>query len=166
MPSLLTSKGFNLVHSLQYSFLMSIALPLGPALFFSFADRIERKWSLVGASGVAALFGLGFANQTGTAGLVVFGFCMNLSLTVLTYSFQTYQSELYPTEVRARAIGFVYSWSRLSAIFSGFIVAFCLREFGATGVFYMITGCMVFVMLLIGIMGPRTKGLALEDINR
>jgi MFS transporter, putative metabolite:H+ symporter len=166
VPSLLTSKGIGLVHSLQYSFLMSIALPLGPALFFFFADRIERKWSLVGASGVAAAFGLAFANQTGTAGLIVFGFCMNLALTVLTYSFQTYQSELYPTEVRARAIGFVYSWSRLSAIFSGFIVAFCLREFGATGVFYMITGCMVFVMLLIGIMGPRTKGLALEDINR
>jgi MFS transporter, putative metabolite:H+ symporter len=166
VPSLLTSKGIGLVHSLQYSFLMSTALPLGPALFFFFADRIERKWSLVGASGVAAAFGLAFANQTGTAGLIVFGFCMNLALTVLTYSFQTYQSELYPTEVRARAIGFVYSWSRLSAIFSGFIVAFCLREFGATGVFYMITGCMVFVMLLIGIMGPRTKGLALEDINR
>jgi putative MFS transporter len=166
VPSLLTSKGIGLVHSLQYSFLMSIALPLGPALFFFFADRIERKWSLVGASGVAAAFGLAFANQTGTVGLIVFGFCMNLALTVLTYSFQTYQSELYPTEVRARAIGFVYSWSRLSAIFSGFIVAFCLREFGATGVFYMITGCMVFVMLLIGIMGPRTKGLALEDINR
>lgn len=166
VPSLLTSKGFNLVHSLQYSFLMSIALPLGPALFFWFADKIERKWSLVAASGAAAAFGLAFANQTGTGGLIVFGFCMNLALTILTYSFQTYQSELYPTEVRARAIGFVYSWSRLSAIFSGFIVAFCLREFGATGVFYMITGCMVFVMLLIGIMGPRTKGLALEDINR
>jgi putative MFS transporter len=166
VPSLLTSKGFNLVHSLQYSFLMSIALPLGPALFFGLADKIERKWSLVGAAGVAAAFGLAFANQTGTVGLVIFGFCMNLALTVMSYSFQTYQSELYPTEVRARAIGFVYSWSRLSAIFSGFIVAFCLREFGATGVFYMITGCMVFVMLLIGIMGPRTKGLALEDINR
>lgn len=166
VPSLLTSKGIGLVHSLQYSFLMSIALPLGPALFFVFADRVERKWSLVGASGMAAAFGLAFATQTSSLALIVFGFCMNLSLGVITYSFQTYQSELYPTEVRARAVGFVYSWSRLSAIFSGFMVAFCLREFGATGVFYMITGCMMFVMLLIGTMGPRTKGLALEDINR
>jgi MFS transporter, putative metabolite:H+ symporter len=73
---------------------------------------------------------------------------------------------LYPTEIRARAIGFVYSWSRLSAIFSGFLVAFFLRDFGANGVFVMISSCMVFVMLLIGIMGPATKGLALEDINR
>lgn len=166
IPSLLTSKGINLVHSLQYSFLMSIALPLGPAVFFYFADKVERKWSLVGSSGAIALFGLAFAQQTGSVGLIVFGFCMNLALTVMTYSFQTYQSELYPTEIRARAIGFVYSWSRLSAIFSGFLVAFFLRDFGANGVFIMISSCMVFVMLLIGIMGPATKGLALEDINR
>ncbi|WP_245964679.1 MFS transporter [Trinickia dinghuensis] len=166
IPSLLASKGFGLVHSLQYSFMMSIALPFGPALFFYFADKVERKWSLVGAAGAAAAFGLLFANQTGAAGLIAFGLFMNLSLTIMSYSFQTYQSELYPTEIRARAIGFVYSWSRLSAIFSGFVVAFFLRDFGASGVFYMITGCMVLVMLLIGIMGPSTKGLALEDINR
>jgi putative MFS transporter len=145
---------------------MSIALPFGPAVFFYFADKVERKWSLVGAAGAAAAFGLLFANQTGATGLIAFGLFMNLSLTIMSYSFQTYQSELYPTEIRARAIGFVYSWSRLSAIFSGFVVAFFLRDFGATGVFYMITGCMVFVMLVIGIMGPSTKGLALEDINR
>lgn len=166
IPSLLISKGVGLVHSLQYSFLMSIALPLGPAVFFCFADKVERKWSLVGSSGAIAAFGLLFAHQTGSAGLIGFGFCMNLALTIMTYSFQTYQSELYPTEIRARAIGFVYSWSRLSAIFSGFLVAFFLRDFGATGVFYVISGCMVFVMLLIGVMGPATKGLALEDINR
>lgn len=166
IPSLLTSKGVGLVNSLQYSFMMSIALPLGPAVFFYFADKVERKWSLVGSAGAIAVFGLLFANQTGSAGLIVFGFCMNLSLTIMTYSFQTYQSELYPTEIRARAIGFVYSWSRLSAIFSGFLVSFFLRDFGANGVFYMISGCMAFVMFLIGVMGPATKGLALEDINR
>lgn len=166
IPSLLTSKGISLIHSLQYSFLMSIALPLGPALFFAFADKVERKWSLVGSCGAIAVFGLLFSGQSGSVGLVVFGLCMNLSLTVMTYSFQTYQSELYPTEIRARAIGFVYSWSRLSAIFSGFLVAFFLKGFGATGVFYMISGCMVFVMLLIATMGPATNGRALEDINR
>lgn len=166
IPSLLTSKGISLIHSLQYSFLMSIALPLGPALFFAFADKVERKWSLVGSCGAIAVFGLLFSGQSSSVGLVVFGLCMNLSLTVMTYSFQTYQSELYPTEIRARAIGFVYSWSRLSAIFSGFLVAFFLKGFGATGVFYMISGCMVFVMLLIATMGPATNGRALEDINR
>jgi putative MFS transporter len=166
IPSLLTSKGISLVHSLQYSFLMSIALPLGPTLFFFFADKVERKWSLVASSGAIAAFGLAFAHQTESAGLILFGFLMNLALTIMTYSFQTYQSELYPTEIRARAIGFVYSWSRLSAIFSGFLVAFFLRGFGANGVFVMISACMLFVMLLIGVMGPATKGLALEDINR
>ncbi|MGI4860572.1 MAG: MFS transporter, partial [Janthinobacterium lividum] len=130
IPSLLSAKGFSLVHSLQYSFLMSVALPLGPLLFLYFADRVERKWSLVAACGAIALLGMVLAAQTTAPGIVVFGFFLNLTLPVMTYSFQAYQSELYPTEVRARAIGFVYSWSRLSAIFSGFLVAFFLRDFG------------------------------------
>ena len=166
VPTLLANKGFSLVHSLQYSFLMSIALPLGPLLFMYFADKVERKWSLVVSCAAISVLGLILATQHSATGVIVFGFFLNLALPIMTYSFQTYQAELFPTDIRARAIGFVYSWSRLSAIFSGFIVAFFLRDFGTTGVFILISSCMVFVMLLIGIMGPRTNGLAVEDISR
>ncbi|MCY0386076.1 MFS transporter [Robbsia sp. Bb-Pol-6] len=165
IPSLLSAKGFSLVHSLQYSFLMSVALPLGPLLFLYFADKVERKWSLVAACGAIALLGMVLAAQTTAPGVVVFGFFLNLTLPIMTYSFQAYQSELYPTEVRARAIGFVYSWSRLSAIFSGFLVAFFLRDFGTHGVFVMISSSMVLSMLLIGVLGPNTRGRSLEEID-
>lgn len=165
IPTLLASKGFNLVHSLQYSFLMTLALPIGPLLFFYFADRIERKWTLVWVSAAIAILGLLFAHQTQTPGLVTFGLLMNLVLPILSYAFQVYQSELYPTEVRARAVGFVYSWSRLSSMFIGFLIAYVLHNYGVNAVFYVICTAMVLIMLLIGIMGPRTNGLALEDIN-
>ena len=62
--------------------------------------------------------------------------------------------------MRARAVGFVYSWSRFSTIFSGFFVAFFLRNFGVPGVF-------VFVILSIAIsFGPRTNRRSLEEIAR
>jgi len=41
-----------------------------------------------------------------------------------------------------------------------------LKEFGTTGVFVFIAGAMMIVMASIGLMGPRTKGRALEAISR
>jgi putative MFS transporter len=71
---------------------------------------------------------------------------------------------VFPTRVRAQAVGFVYSWSRLSAIFTSFLVGFFLRDFGVSGVFAFIAVSMLAVVLSIGILGPRTRGLSLEDI--
>jgi len=83
----------------------------------------------------------------------------------MSFAFHAYQSELFPTRVRAQAVGFVYSWSRLSAIFSSFLIAFFLRDFGVMGVFTFIAVSMLAVVLSIGIFGPRTRGLALEQIS-
>jgi len=80
-------------------------------------------------------------------------------------SFHAYQQELFPTGIRARAAGFVYSWSRLSVIFSSFIIAFILEDFGALGVFVFIAAAMAIVMATIGFFGPRTTNLALEKIS-
>jgi MFS transporter, putative metabolite:H+ symporter len=62
------------------------------------------------------------------------------------------------------AIGFVYSWSRLSAALSGPIVAFLLHLGGVNAVFSFIALAMAIVVVAIGGFGPRTRGLALEAI--
>jgi putative MFS transporter len=51
-------------------------------------------------------------------------------------------------------------------MFSAFVIAAILRSFGPAGVFVFIAGCMGIVALVIGIFGPRTKGLPLEHISR
>jgi MFS transporter, putative metabolite:H+ symporter len=55
------------------------------------------------------------------------------SNTILAYSLHAYQSELYPTRIRARAVGFTYYWSCFSTIFVGFFVAFFLQSYGSSG---------------------------------
>jgi putative MFS transporter len=79
--------------------------------------------------------------------------------------FHTYQVELYPTRIRGKAVGFVYSWSRFSGIFVGFVIAALLKDFGTVGVFAFIAGSMVIVALAIGIMGPRTSRISLEVLS-
>jgi putative MFS transporter len=84
----------------------------------------------------------------------------------MSFSFHAYQAELYPTRIRALAVGFVYSWSRLSVIFSSFMIAFFLDRFGVSGVFAFIAGSMGVVMLSVGLFGPKTSNRALEAISQ
>jgi MFS transporter, putative metabolite:H+ symporter len=165
VPALLTSQGVSFIKSLQYSFVIAIVYPMTPLLCAFIADRIERKWMIViGATGTA-VFGLLFAQQSAAAQLVLFGALVTVSNIVLSYSYHAYQTELYPTRIRARAVGFVYSFSRLATVLSGFAIAIALRDFGTTGVFVYIASCMLVVVIAVGAFGPRTRGLTLEEAS-
>ena len=164
VPTLIAQKGINLHGSLLYSFLIAIANPIGPVLAFRIADRVERKWLVVLAAGGIGLFGIGFAAAPSAALIVVCGVLVTLSGNIFSFAFHAYQSELFPTRIRARAVGFVYSWSRLSAVFASFLIGFFLKEGGVPAVFGLIAVAMAAVMLSIGLFGPRTSGRQLEAI--
>jgi putative MFS transporter len=61
-------------------------------------------------------------------------------------------------------VGFVYSWSRASVVLSSFIIAWLLRVHGTSGVFVFIAACMIAVALVVGIGGPRTRNIRLEQV--
>jgi putative MFS transporter len=163
VPTLLTSQGVGFVKSLQYSFAIAIVYPITPFLCTLIADRIERKVLIIAGALGTAVFGLIFAQQSNPVQLVMFGVLVTISNIVLSFSYHAYQTELFPTRVRARAVGFVYSFSRVATILSGFAIAVALRDFGTRGVFVFIASCMMIVVISVGIFGPRTKGLTLEE---
>jgi MFS transporter, putative metabolite:H+ symporter len=166
VPTLIARQtGINLQASLLYSFIIAIANPFGPALAILFADRCERKWQLVGSAIGIGVFGVIFAQQTAMVPLVILGVLITLANNILSYSFHGYQSELFPTRIRARAVGFTYSFSRISTVFASFIIAFFLQKAGSQGVFGLIAVAMTIVVLSIGIFGPRTRDLELEQIS-
>ncbi len=166
VPTFLIKRGIPVVNSLEYTFLIAIAAPLGPLLAYRLADRWERKWQIVAAALAVAVFGMLFGHMTIAPLLIALGILLTMANNILSFSFHAYQAELYPTRIRALAIGFVYSWSRLSGVFSAFAIAFFLDHFGVAGVFTFIAGCMAMVMLSIGLFGPRTSRLALETISK
>ena len=166
VPTLIAQQtGINLGASLLYSFIIAIASPFGPLLAMSFADKVERKWQLVGAAIGVGGFGLLFSMQSAMAPLVVCGVLITLCNNILSNTFHGYQTELFPTRVRARAVGFTYSFSRISTVFASFIIGFFLQTAGTTGVFGLIAFAMLMVVLSIGIFGPRTNDRELEAIS-
>jgi putative MFS transporter len=166
VPTLLIEQGISITKSLEYTFVIAIAAPFGPLLAASLGDRFERKWLLVWAAFAVAVFGVLFGQTTATMSLIALGVALTLSNNVLSFAFHGYQPELYPTRIRAMAVGFVYSWSRLSVVFSAFLIAYTLREFGVAGVFTLIAGSMAIVMLAIGLLGPKTRNLSLDTISK
>ncbi len=167
LPTLLVSQGITLSKTLSYGVLVALIPPLAPLVFYLVTDRAERKWLIVVGALSAAIFGLMMSTMRQDSSLVVFaliGGGIAASSSLMSLSYHTYQSEVFPTPIRARAVGFVYSFSRLSAIFSSFLIAFILDHSGTLGVFAFISAAMVIVALVIGMLGPRTRGLALEDI--
>ncbi|TCK84142.1 putative MFS transporter [Paraburkholderia sp. BL9I2N2] len=166
VPTLLMKQGITVTHSLMYSSIIALAAPIGPLIGLLIADRFERKTVIVFMSVVNVVCGLLFSQFRDTSLLVAMGVCLTLSGNIISYTYHAYQTELYPTRIRARAVGFVYSWSRLSAIFSAFVIADILKHFGVSGVFVFIAGAMAVVMLSIGILGPRTRNVGLEELSR
>jgi MFS transporter, putative metabolite:H+ symporter len=166
VPTLLIAKGIQVTRSLEYTFVIAFAYSIFAAINLAFADRIERKWQIVMAALGIALCGLAFSLQTSPLALIALGACQTMLITWISIAVHAYMAEIYPTRIRARAVGFVYSWSRFAAIFTGFIVAYVLKTDGVTGVFVVVAGAMVVVALAIGLFGPRTNQLALEEISR
>ena len=162
VPALLVEKGITVTKSLQYSFIIAFAYPIAPLLAASFADRLERKWIICGAAAAIAVFGMAFSQFTVPALLIACGVLITASNMTLSYAYHAYQTEVFPTAVRARAAGLVYSMSRVAATFSGFIVAWTLREAGVAGVFGLITAAMVVVIVAIAVWGPNVRGRPLD----
>jgi putative MFS transporter len=166
VPTLLIAKGIHVTTSLEYAFIIALANPVGPLLGLLVADRMERKWQLVMAGACVAVFMLLFAVQDQVVLVILLGVLVTLANNWISFATHNYQSELYPTRVRARAVGFVYSWSRLSAALAGLLIGFFLRQGGTLGVAFFIGAAMVVMVVTIGGFGPATRGRTLEQISR
>jgi MFS transporter, putative metabolite:H+ symporter len=162
VPTLLLEKGITVTRSLQYSFIIAFAYPIAPLLAASFADRLERKWIICGACVAIIAFGMAFSQFTEPALLILSGVLLTAANMTMSYAYHAYQTEVFPTAIRARASGLVYSMSRISATFSGFIVAYMLRVAGVNGVFGLITSAMILVIIVVAAFGPNVRGKPLD----
>jgi MFS transporter, putative metabolite:H+ symporter len=166
VPVLLYSKGITITHSLLYTMVIAITTPLGAIGAMACAERIQRKWQLVGCALVVAIAGVMFGMVREPALILVFGSAVTIANNWLIGIFHTYQAELYPTRIRARAVGFVFSWSRFSSIFVGFWVAALLKHYGVPAVFVLISSAMFVIVVAVGALGPKTNGVRLEELSQ
>jgi putative MFS transporter len=164
-PTFLLKRGVSLLHSLEYTLLIAMVSPLGPLLAAWTSDRFERKWTIVILALLVAGFGLGFGNSVAPAPVIAFGALLTLANYWFSAAFHAYQSELFPTRLRATGVGFTYSWSRLSAAFTSLLIGAVLVH-GVPVVFALLAAAMILVAGIVGFLGPRTNAMVLEELSR
>lgn len=165
VPVLLVNEGIETTKSLLYVLLMAVLNPIGSTIAMRYADTFQRKWQIVILALTIAVCGLMWAQQRTAVGIVLLGAVITLANSWFSCALHTYQAELYPTRIRAQAVGFVYSWSRFTSIFVGFLIAQVLHSYGTLGVFAIIATAMLIVAIVVGIFGPKSNRIQLEVLS-
>jgi putative MFS transporter len=163
-PTFLLAQGQGLADSLSYGFLIALVSPIGPLIGLWSTERIERKHALVALALAMAASGLAFPFASGALEIVATGGILTLFSYWFSAVLHAYQTEIFPTRIRATAVGFTYSLSRLSVIASTFVIA-ALLPHGTLPVFVFMAAAMVGVAVVVGLFGPRTNARALEELS-
>lgn len=163
--TLVMAKGFSLVHSLFYTFLMAILTPVGGVAAFLTLEHIERKWAVVFTALAVAVCGLAFGFASTATLVVISGSLMTFFNNWFSTSFHTYHTEIFPTRARATGAGFTYAWSRLSSVFTSYLIGALLATTGEVGVFVVIAVAMVIAALAVVVVGPVVNRIAVEAIS-
>ena len=77
-----------------------------------------------------------------------------------------YPNELFPTEVRATAVGISISISRIGTIAGTFGTPIILSNFGVGPTMLIAAGLVILGLVLSIIMAPETKDMTLEETSR
>ena len=98
--------------------------------------------------------------------IVVAGFLLTSVSNVFSNAFHIYQAEIFPTAIRSTATGVCYSLSRATSAVLPFVAVPALAAFGPVAVFSGSAALTILLCLDVGLLGPRSTGLKLEEVQR
>jgi MFS transporter, putative metabolite:H+ symporter len=126
-----------------------------------------RKPAIIGASLMAILFGGIYPFIRDPALLPLVGFFLLVSIYILVaLLFAIYIPELFPADVRMRAVGLCNTLGRTATIFTPFLVVFLFRMHGAKGVVILMNGLLVVqILLVVHSYGIEPRMRRLEEIQ-
>ena len=133
----------------------------GYASFGFIADRVGRKRSfflyLMSAAALVPIYAI----ARNPILILVLGAMVAFFGTGFFSGSGIVGSELFPTRLRARALGFTYNGARALSSMAPFIIGTVGQEHGLSGAFYLCSGGFL-VSGLLSILLPETKGKELE----
>lgn len=162
-PLVLASKGYTVTSSLGYAALAFCGYPIGALLAVPIVERMERKYLIIVSVVAIAVLGIVFGSATNTVVIVSAGFLLTVASNVFSNAYHVYQAEIFPTRVRSTAVGMCYSLSRAVSAVLPFVAVAALDGFGPVGVFGGAAVVMAVLCLDVGLFGPRSTGLSLEE---
>jgi len=150
----LVHRGYDVTSSLLFVACSFLGYPVGSILAIPLLRRYERKYLLMYTIAAIAVCGLLFATVSSTILIITFGFLTTAVSNVFSNVYHVYQAEIFPTDVRATAVGWTYSLSRLSSGALPFILIPVLDAFGAVAMFTVVLVALIITFTAIAVAGP------------
>jgi MFS family permease len=154
-------RGFGLMASLGWVFFMGPGKWLGYTLFGFAADTFGRRKSYVFYLMVAALLVPLFGSVTDFTWLLLLGPFVAFFGTGFFSGFSAIAAELFPTQIRATAMGITYNVGRGFSAAAPYVVGWVADSFGFQPAFMVLAGAF-FLASLLALALPETKGKQLE----
>jgi MFS family permease len=155
-------RGLDVTQTMAWLIVMGVGKWLGYALFGFSADSFGRRVSYVTylliAAALVPLYGLA---RTPTA-LLLLGPFVAFFGTGFFSGFSAVAAELFPTEVRATAMGLSYNIGRGLSAAAPAIVGILATRFGFRAAFFFLAGAFL-VAALLALALPETKGRSLDS---
>ncbi len=164
LPTILVQRGFPLTQILVFLFVQAVAAFVGYTACGFLIDRYGRRPVLFLYYFVGAFFHLWFAEASGI--WIYFAIAAVGWVNPGVYgSNGIYVSELYPTHLRATAVGWFFGIGRIGSFLAPTVVGFML-QYGA-GAYVLHTFAFTFLIAAIALwfVGVETKGKVLEQIT-
>jgi MFS transporter, putative metabolite:H+ symporter len=161
----LVSRGYDVTSSLLFTAVSFIGYPLGSLVSIPLLKRFERKYLIMVMVGVMAVCGVLFATVSAPAMIILFGLLTTAASNVFSNIYHVYQAEIVPSDVRATAVGWTYSVSRLSSAALPFVLIPVLNHYGAAAMFTVVLVALAAAVAVLVPFGPRTTGRSLDEIN-
>ena len=168
LPQFFLRQGLTITNSLAYTLVLSAASLIGCAIGAYTADFIGRRWTIIGASIAAIVFGWFYARfnaASDPAAVLSVGFVLIVAIYVLTaVLFGVYTPELFPTEIRLRANGICNTIGRGATVVSPFVVGFLMVHYHLPGVLWLMIALLVVQIMLVFAWGVEPRNRTLEDV--
>lgn len=161
LPEAQGGRGLGIVTSLVWVFFMAPGKWLGYTLFGFAADKFGRRISYVVYLIVAAALVPVFGMTKSLTWLYVLGPLVGFFGTGFFSGFSAIASELFPTEIRATAMGISYNIGRGFSAIAPFVVGAVATKYSFYAAFLVLAAAF-FLGAVLALTLPETKGKQLD----
>lgn len=160
LPVAQGGRGLGLMATTTWLLVMGVGKWFGYASYGVFADHFGRRRAYSAYLLIAALLVPLYGSTTDASLLLILGPLVAFFGTGYFSGFGTIASELFPTEIRATAMGLTYNIGRGFSAAAPFIVGSLAQTYGL-GPAFLLQGGAFLLAALLALFLPETKGRAL-----
>jgi len=163
LPTILSTEGRSIMNSFRYSIVIYSAVIPGYVLGGYVVEWLDRKYAIFLSFVAIAAFGTLFGHSRSPAEIMTFAGATVFFISLGSTAIYTYTPELYPTEIRATAMGIASAWGRVGAVTMLLVFGHFFVIHGKSLIFLIIDPILIISLIVVLCVGPPTRGKPLQE---